>query len=344
MPIDRRQALAFASAAALAACGRHKLTDAPNTKAMDTHRLDHDFPAIAQRAAPGAFAMGVMDLQTTATWYWNTDRGFPLAGAAAAPIAAAALAQVDAGKFPLAKPVSYDSLDLSAPPSLIARDWPNPPDKREATIAPSDLFRLALRAGDSTAMDVLMRQVGGPGAVSAYLQQKGVLGLRVDRYQREIAVALEGMPTFRAAWKDPAAFDAERDTIPARARQAAMDGYILDPRDTTTVPAALGFLAMLAHGDLISAASTAQLLAWMDSAPGSLLAAGLPAGVRLAHASGAAIIDLGYEPAVTELAIASFPGKRRYALAAFLVGSTATAAARGALFADAARLTAAAIG
>jgi hypothetical protein len=123
-----------------------------------------------------------------------------------------------------------------------------------------------------------------------------------------------------------------------------MDAYILDPHDTTTVPAALGFLAMLMHGDLISAASTAQLLAWMDSAPGSLLAPGLPADVRLAHASGSAIVDLGYEPAMTELAIASFPGKRRFALAAFLVGSTATAAARAGLFADAARLAAAAIG
>jgi beta-lactamase class A len=344
MPIDRRRALAFAGAAALAACSRHKLSNAPNAKAMDTHRLDHDFPALARRAAPGAFALGVMDLQTTAAWYWNTERGFPLAGAAAAPIAVAALARVDAGKFSLAQPVSYDSLDLSPPPSLIAQDWPNPPDKRVASIAPPDLFRLALREHDSTAMDVLMKQIGGPGAVGAFLEIKGVLGLRVDRYQREIAVALEGMPTFRAAWKDLGAFDAERDTVAATARQAAMDAYVLDPRDSATAPAALGFLAMLANGELVSAVSTARLLAWMDAAPGSLFAPGLPTGVRLANVTGAALIDLGYEPAMTELAIATFPGNRRYALAGFLVGSTATAAQRAGLFADAARLAASAIG
>ena len=72
MTMSRRQALTFAAAAALAACKRHQLTTATHGHAMDTHRLDHGFPVLAQRAAPGVFALGVMDLQTAATWYWNT--------------------------------------------------------------------------------------------------------------------------------------------------------------------------------------------------------------------------------------------------------------------------------
>jgi hypothetical protein len=47
---------------------------------------------------------------------------------------------------------------------------------------------------------------------------------------------------------------------------------------------------------------------------------------------------------MAELAIATFPDHRRYALAGFLVGSTATDGWRAALFADAARLAAQAIG
>jgi len=344
MPMSRRQALTFAGAAGLAACQRHQLSTTTHGREMDTHRLDHDFPTLAQRAAPGAFAMGVMDLQTTATWYWNTERGFPLAGAAAAPVAAAALAQVDAGKLSLGDRVTYDANDLSPPPSLIGQHWPSPPDKRTASIPVIDLFTLAVREADSTAIDVLMRKIGGPGAVSAFLDFKGVLGLRVDRYQRGIAVAMSAMPTFRPDWKDTAAFDAARDAVPALARQAAMDAYILDPRDTTTAPAALGFLAMLAGGDLVSPASTARLLGWMGSAPGGLFRAGLPTGVQVAHATGVAPTDLGFTPSMAELAIVTFPDHRRYALAGFLVGSTATDAWRAALFADAARLAAQAIG
>jgi beta-lactamase class A len=344
MTMSRRQALTFAGAAALAACQRHQLSTPTHGQAMDTHRLDHGFPILAQRAAPGAFALGVMDLQTASTWYWNTERGFPLAAAAAAPIAAAALAQVDAGKLPLAERVSYDASELSPPPSLIGRDWPSPPDKRHGVVPVTDLFALALRDADSTAIDLLMRSIGGPGAVGAFLQFKGVLGLRVDRYQREIAVDMEGMAPFKPAWKDLAAFNAVRDALPAPTRQAAMDAYIRDPRDTTTAPAALGFLAMLAGGDLISPDSTARLLGWMGSASGGLFRAGLPAGVQVAHVTGLSGIDLGFTPSMAELAIVTFPDHRRYAMAGFLVGSTATEAWRAALFADAARLASQAIG
>jgi beta-lactamase class A len=343
MSVSRRQAFALAASAALAACQR-KLTTTVTVGPMDIKRIDSGFPPLAQRARPGAFALGVMNLATTATWYWNTDRGFPLAGAVALPIAVAALAQIEAGKLKLTDPAPFDSLDLSPPPSMIDRSWPTPPAGHTASIPVQSLITLALREGDNTAIDVLMKRIGGPGQVGAFLEQKGVTGLRVDRYEREIGVELYGMPTFRAEWKDPAAYGAARDQVQAPGRQAAMDRFIADPRDTTTVPAALGFLGLLAGGQLVSPAAFNRLLGWMEDAPPGRFAAGLPKGVRVARAMGETPEDLGFVAATSELAIATFPGGHRYALAGFLVGSTATEAARSALFADAARLAAAAIG
>jgi beta-lactamase class A len=348
LTFSRRQSLALASAAALAACGPRKLETRPGAavagKPMDTRRLDHAFPALAAKARPGAFAFGIMDLATTTAWYWNTDRGFPLAAAAAAPIATAALAQVDLGKLRLDERVAFDALDLSPPPSLIGEDFPTDKGKQPHTMRAADLFTLAVREGDTTAMDVLVKRVGGPGAVNAFLQMKGITGLRVDRYKRETEVAMFGMPTFRAAWRTVAAFDAAREQIAPEARQAAMDAFIVDPRDTATVPAALGFLAMLADAELVSPRSTALLLGWMATAPGSRFRPGLPAGTRLAHVGGATPSDLGFTPAVAELAIATRPNGHRYALAGFLVASTAAAAQQADLFADAARLAGGAIG
>jgi beta-lactamase class A len=344
MRFDRRQTLALAAAAAAAACHKHRLTTPAPSASMDTRLLDVGFPALAHKAAPGAFALGVMDLATTKTWYWNTERAFPLAGAAALPIAAAALAQADAGKLSLNERATFSSLDLSPPPSLIGADWPSPPDNRGASMRVGDLMALALREGDTTAIDVLMKRVGGPGEVGAFLQAKGVLGLRVDRYQREIQAEMFGMPTFRAAWAKQADFDAARGQIAPTVRQAAMDRFILDPRDTATAPAALGFLALLAAGELVSPAATAALLALMSSAPGGLFRAGLPAGTRVAHTAGAPPANLGFTPATTELAVATLPSGRRYALAGFLIGSTATAGARAGLFAAGSALAARAIG
>jgi len=343
MNLGRRSALALAASAALAACQR-KLTTRANAGPMDTKRLDAGFPALSERARPGAFAMGVMNIATTATWYWNTDRGFPLAGAAALPIAVAAMAQVDQAKLSLTEPVAFNALDLSPPPSLIDRSWPTPPDRRTAAIPAQSLITLALREGDNTAIDVLTHRIGGPGAVSGFLEQKGVTGLRVDRYAREIGVEMFGMPTFRPEWKDPAAFAAARDMVPAPARQSAMDQLVNDPRDTSTVPAALGFLGLLAAGQLVAPASLARLIGWMQDAPAGRFAAGMPPGVRLARAMGETPADLGFTAATAELALATLPDGRRYALAGFLAGSTSTEAARDALFADAARLAVAAIG
>lgn len=344
MRLTRRHTLALAVASAAAACHKRQLATPAAPGGMQTRVLDQGFPALAHKASPGAFAMGVMDLSTTKTWYWNTDRGFPLASAAALPIAAAAMAEVDAGKLALGEAVRFDTLDLSPPPSQISRNWPEPPEKRALSMRAADLIALAVREGDTTAMDVVMRRVGGPGGVAAFLQAKGVLGLRVDRYQREIEAEMFAMPTFRAAWRTPAAFDAARDAVEPTARQRAMDHFILDPRDTATVPSALGFLALLAGGELVSPASTRLLLGWMGTAPGGLFKAGLPAGAFVAHASGSSPSDLGFTPATAELAIATFPNGRRYALAGFLVGSTATAEGRAALFAAGAALAARAIG
>ena len=343
MTFSRRQTIAIAASAALAACQR-KLSTTAKAGPMDTKRLDAGFPALADRARPGAFAIGVMNLASTATWYWNTDRSFPLAGAAALPIAVAAMAQIDQHKLALNEQVAFTSADLSPPPSLIDRSWPAPPGGRAAHIPAQSLITLALREGDTTAMDVLTHRIGGPGAVSGFLDQKGVTGLRVDRYQREIGVEMFGMPTFRADWKDMPAFAAARDQVPAPARQSAMDQLILDPRDSSTVPAALGFLALLVSGQLVSPRSEALLLGWMQDAPPGRFAAGMPSGVHMARSMGETPADLGFTAATAELAIATFPDGRRYALAGFLAGSTTTEAARGALFADAARLVAAAIG
>jgi beta-lactamase class A len=342
--LNRRRLLALGAASSLAACNDHKLITPSQARPMDVQRLTRDFPALAERARPGAFSLGVMSLANTQTWYWDTDHAFPLAGAVAAPIAAAALALADEGKLVLSSRVAFNSLDLSPPASLIDQRFPDPPEGRDATILLSGLATLALRQGDNTAMDILMKQAGGPGGVGAFLEQKGVTGLRVDRYIREIDADLLAMPTFRAAWKDPPAFEEALEATPAVQRQAAMDAFIVDPRDTSTVPAALGFLALLADGKLVSPAATSQLLAWMDGPPGHRFRRGFADNVRLAQAAGATPTDLGFTAATAELAIATYPSGLQYAVAAFLTGSTATEDARDALFADAARMLAAAIG
>jgi beta-lactamase class A len=342
----RRAALAAGAAAVLASCGPRPLFASRSSARLDVKRLDQGFPALADRARPGAFAMGVMNLETAETWYWNMGRGFPLAGAFQIPLAAAALSEVEERELALTERVAFSALDLSAPFSAINQKWPTPPDGYAASIPASTLFTLTLLWGDNTAADVLMQRIGGPSRVGAFLQQKTIEGVRVDRYARELAVESAGMPTFRPDWKDLPAFLAARDAVAPADRQAAMDAYVAGPRDTATVPGALELLRKLVAGELVSAGATAQLIKWMEAARGGerRLKAGLPAGARFAHKASAAATDLGFTPAVADLGVATWPDGRRFAVAAFLAGSTGAEAQRDSLFADAARLIVAAAG
>jgi beta-lactamase class A len=58
----------------------------------------------------------------------------------------------------------------------------------------------------------------------------------------------------------------------------------------------------------------------------------------LAHKTGTSATDLGATPATNDIGVVTLAGGRRFAVAAYLAGSTATEAVREGLIADAARL------
>ncbi|MDQ2861578.1 MAG: class A beta-lactamase [Pseudomonadota bacterium] len=344
MTLARRHLLT-ALGAGLANCARRGPI-APRAGALDTLLLDGAFPALAARARPGDFNLGVLEARGERLWCWNPDKRMPMQSVFKAPLAAATLAEVDAGRLRLDERIPIGALDLSPPPGAIDRAWPSPPEGHTMNVPAIDLIALAVQQSDNTAADVIMKRIGGPGAVTAWLRAKGIADMSVNRYERELQQELAGMESFRPAWKDEAAWLAARDAVPAAIREGAMNAYLADPRDTTTVPAALGFLYKLSQGDLISPASTRLLLRLMSAtATGAgRLAAGLPPDESLAHKTGSARTDLGFTPATNDIGLVTLKDGRKFAIAAFLAGSTATQAERDRLIADAARLAVKAMG
>jgi len=335
--LDRRVAITIL-ACALAACDRR--VSSAGQGPLDTSLLDRQFPALAERASPGVFDAGVMSPATGHSWFWNADKSFPMESVFMLPLAAAALAEVDAGRLKLGERIKITDRDLSPPYSAIDQAWPTPPGHHAAQMPAIDLIALAVQASDNTAADVIMKRIGGPGAVTAWLRQVRLSDMRVDRYARELQQDLAGMESFRPQWKDEAVWLAARDTVAADAREAAMNTYVDDPRDSVTVRGVVGFLSRLSLGELLSAASTRLLLGLMSTSRAGVnrLAAGLPAGAVLAHKSGGARTDLGFTAITDDVGIVTFKGGRRLVMAAFLARSTATQNERDKLFADTARL------
>jgi beta-lactamase class A len=322
------------AALGLSGCQRNGVTTPSTTPQLDMATLDRDIAVVALRAQPGVLGVGLMNLENGQTWVLNGERRFPMQSVFKAPMAAAALAEVDAGRLHLDEVVTLTEKDLSTPLSPIADAWP-----ARTTYTVGELLTAAVVESDNTAADVLMKKIGGPGAVSAWLSGKRVDEVRVDRYERELQPDTAGMASFRLAWKGEAAYAAAITSIPPARRHAAAVAYLADPRDTATPQGVLNFLYKLEDGQLLSPASTKLLLGLMTRTRtgNARLKAGLPAKSVLAHKAGTGRTDQGLNLATNDIGVVTLPDGRRYAIAVFLAGSTLDSAAREAAIADVAR-------
>ena len=303
---------------------------ASRTPVLDVKALDRDVRALAERARPGALGFGLMNLESGQMWTLNGDRPFPMQSVFKMLVGAAALSEVDAGRLSLGEVFQITEQQLSPPRSPIADAWPG----RTAYTA-DDLMVAAVSDSDNTAADVLMKRIGGPGAVTAWLQSKKVDEVRVDRYERELQPEALGMAPFRPAWKG-AAFDAALATVPPEARRKATLSYLRDVRDTATPHGMLLFLSMLDAGELLSPESTRRLLTIMAQSPRGpeRLKAGFPVGSSFAHKIGTGGTNQGLTTAYNDVGVLTLSDKRSYAVAAFLAGSTADETGRAGLLAD----------
>lgn len=331
-----RLALVLAlTAMTLAGCGKDELMrQVSETPKLQGQGMDQEIGAIADRARPAVLGVGVMNLESGEVWAFNGDRAFPMQSVFKLPLGAAVLAEVDARRLSLDQTIVIEEKDISPPFSPIADAWPS---RRSYTVR--ELLVAAVGGSDNTAADVLMKAIGGPGAVTGWLAQERVEGLRVDRYEREFQPQLAGLESFRIAWKGEAAFTRALNTVPMGRRQAAASAYLRDPRDTATPRDMVLFLSKLQAGELLSPASTALLLEIMrktKTGP-NRLNAGFPPGSILAHKTGTARTDLGVNPAVNDVGLVTLPDGRRYAVAVFLMGSTLDEPGRDAVIAEVAK-------
>jgi beta-lactamase class A len=339
--LDRRTLLAAAPALMMSACQAPMPMTTSKTPTIDLAGLERAVSVIAADARPGVLGVGLMNLESGESYLFNPERPFPMQSIVKLPLGAAVLSEMDDGRLKLEERVVLNENQLSTQHSPIATAWPG----RDAYTL-GELLEAMVITSDNTATDVLLKRIGGPGALTAWLASRNLTGIRVDRYERELQPEVNGMPAFRPAWRDGAVYDAARAKIPEARRLAAMRAHMTDGRDSATPRAMLEFLQRLDRRDLISAASTDRLLALMVrnvGAPGRITA-GLPPGAVFAHRTGFSGYNLGLRPACNDVGIFTLADKRAYAIVAFLSGTTVDNDAADALIARFAKAAVKAIG
>lgn len=308
----------------LHACGEKEPMLGQQEPIMKPKRLQKRIEAIAARAQPAVLGVAVEDLTTRQMWVFNGDRAFPLGAAARVPILAATMAETAGGRLSPETTIPVRDVDLSPPPSAVADAWP---ERQVWSVV--DLEVLA-EHGDATALDLLTKKIGGPGAVGGWLDVKRIEGVRVDRYQRQVRTEAVGLASFRADWKGEAAWNKAIASVPSAQRANAAQDLQTDHRDTATPVGMLRLLEAFMQRELGVSPEADRLL---GHDPGHLALA-LPRGARLAQSAGSARADQGFTPSSHALAVVELKGGRRVAFVVFLTGSTADAATRERIITD----------
>ena len=211
------------------------------------------------RSRPGDVGIAALDLRSGELITVNGDRPFPMASVVKIAVAANYLAQVEHGRRSL--------------------------NDRIGGRTASSLMSAMMTRSDNHATDVLLRDLGGPRTVQAWLTQQGIHGVRIDR---NIAQLLR----------------ARRD--------------LWDVRDSSTPKAMVELLRRIDNGSLLRPASRAYLLDLMARCrTGKNRIRGLlPAGTPVAHKTGT------LNGLSTDVGFITLPDGQRIAVAFFARGGT----------------------
>lgn len=275
--------LAVASALSMTAAGPTALSP------------DRQLAALEARSG-GRLGVDALDTGTGRRIAHRADERFAMCSTFKLFLAAAVLSRVDAGKESLGRRVSYTAADLlDYAPVTKAHVG-------EGAMTVGALCEAAVEESDNTAANLLLKGLGGPGGLTAYLRGLGDGTTRLDRNEPELNANEPG-----------------------------------DARDTTTPGAAVATVDKILLGDVLSPSSRDGLLGWLVACKTgtSRIRAGMPENWRVGDKTGT-----GARGATNDVAILWPPGGKPILVAAYFSDSKKPQEERNAVLAEVGRIVA----
>lgn len=266
--------------------------------AMDMTQLPAALARI-ETARGGRLGVAVFESGSGSLAGHRADERFPICSTFKLLAAAGILARVDAGQDRLDRRIVVTRADIV----------PHAPVTEQRIggegMTLAELCAATMITSDNTAGNLLLRVLGGPAGLTAFVRGLGDDVTRLDRWETELNEARPG-----------------------------------DPRDTTSPAAMLHCMRILLLGPVLAAGSRALLVQWLreNRTGDARLRAGLPPGWQAGDRTGT-----GENGTANDVGILWPPGDQPPLLvAAYLTGSAAPAGLRNAALADVARAVTAA--
>jgi beta-lactamase class A len=210
---------------------------------------------------------------------------FPMASAFKLPVAVQILSLVDEGKLTLDKMVPLEPPDLHPGSGKLTELFFHP----GVSLSIANLMELMLVISDNTAADVVLREAGGPAAVTARMKTLGLSGIRVDRSTALLISAWQGATNIppETEW-NRTIWDPLYNAVPQSVHMQARRTQMRDPRDTATPDDMTTLLVRLWKRDLLTPQSSRFLIDMLGRCETgkSRIRGMLPDGTIVAHKTG----------------------------------------------------------
>jgi beta-lactamase class A len=283
----------------------------------------------------GTLGAAIVEVASGASVSLRGTETFPMASVFKLPVAVVVLKRVDAGALSLDETLPVTRGDVR-PFGPISDGW-----KPGLSRTVGELLDDMMVASDNSAVDLLIRKLGGTKAVQAGLASLGLKGIDVDATELEMLFrfrGLSGLP--RDLRITPEELKKRTDAVPAAERKKAELAFEKKPSDAATPDALARLLVRLEKRELLSAASTDRLLSAMKRCEtgDKRIRAGVPKGSVVFDKTG----TIGRS--ANDVGLVRLPGGRTLAIAVFLKGSYLGEAEREAVSARVAKAAAAAFG
>lgn len=249
---------------------------------------DTDLERRIQRLADGSMGrigVAAIDLSSGQSVSILGDQRFPMASTSKVAIAATFLAGVDQGRWSLTSEYPLLIPERSAKFSSSAA-----PVRAGNYISAQNHLELMISKSCNACTDALLRVVGGPNAVNAYMRSAGIRDFQLTR---DIATLVRD--------------DGEYDPV-----------VTIDPRDSASPNAMVKLLGDIYQGKLLSNRSRQILLAAMEATTTgkNRLRSGLPLSANVAHKTGT------LSRTASDIGIFETPDGRAIAVAIYVTGQS----------------------
>lgn len=239
-----------------------------------------------EKYCDGVLGVDALHLETGEAIKYNPNEKFLMCSTYKLPMAIYLLQQIESGSIKITDNIEITEYDLrpGVAGTLNQLSYSTP-----LSLSIENLLRLMMQESCNTSTDIILRMIGGPSAVTTFLQKLGITDMRVDRYTLDAIARWDGITQLPIDHRiTPTQYKKLEQSVSQADLSKAKNEFKNTIEDTTTPSSMTQLIEKLFNGQLLKREYTELLLNVMRGCKrGPMRLMGLlPKNTVVAHKTG----------------------------------------------------------